>query len=102
MKNHLRAIQTDAEHISEDVRALKNDAVGLAEHLLVEVPRTQFNAKVESGKELYRSLRDKGSKATQTVDKKLHEHSYAAMAVTGGLGAFVGFLFARRCNFSRA
>ena len=101
MKKHTQAIRRDAEHLSGDVRELKDDVIELAEHLL-EVPRNQFIARVERGKELGRSLRDKGSKATQTIDQKLHEHSYSAMAVAGGLGAFVGFLFARRCNFSRA
>jgi ElaB/YqjD/DUF883 family membrane-anchored ribosome-binding protein len=101
MKKHTQAIRRDAEHLSGDVRELKDDALELAEHLL-EVPRNQFIARVERGKKLCRSLRDKGSKASHTVDQKLHEHSYSVMAVAGGLGALIGFLFARRCNFSRS
>lgn len=101
MKKHTQAIRRDAEHLSGDVRELKDDVIELADHLL-QVPRNQFIARVEHGKELCRSLRDKGSEATQTVNRKLHEHSYSAMAVVGGLGALVGFMLARRCKFNRA
>jgi ElaB/YqjD/DUF883 family membrane-anchored ribosome-binding protein len=43
-------------------------------------------------------VRDKAVRTAQAADEAVHEHPYKAIAIGAGVGAFIGFIVARRCS----
>jgi ElaB/YqjD/DUF883 family membrane-anchored ribosome-binding protein len=63
--------------------------------------RKRLAAALESGKEIYGSVRDKAVEGAKVADQTVRENPYQAIAIGVGVGALIGYLVASRCACSR-
>ena len=95
MNKHTKEESPDMSTLAEDARALMAVTADVAGEKVSEA-RKRLAAALESGKELYGRVRDKAVEGAKVADKAVHEHPYEAIGVAFGIGAFVGYLLARR------
>ena len=80
--------------LAEDAHALMSATADVAGEKVGEA-RKRLAAALERGKEVYGRVREKAVEGAKAAEEAVHEHPYQAIAV--GVGAFIGYLVARRC-----
>ena len=94
MDKKTQAISNKMGALAEDARALLVATTGVAEEKVGEA-RERFTAAVDGSKELYGRVREKAVETARVADETLREHPYQAIGFVVGIGALIGYLFAR-------
>jgi len=97
MNKHTQATINDPGSLAEDARALMAATADVAGEKVGEA-RNRLAAALERGKEIYGRVREKAVAGAKATDEAVHEHPYQAIAIGVGVGAILGYIFARRCS----
>src|SRR5688572_1925336 len=97
MNKQSQAIIKDVGRLAEDARALMAATADVAGEKVHEARKRLADA-LDSGKECYGRAREKAVESARAADRAVHEHPYQAIGIALGVGAFIGFLAARRCS----
>jgi len=97
MKKQMQSVRNDFGTLGDDARALIAATADVAGEKVGEARRRLADA-LESGKEIYGRVREQAVDGAKAADEVVHEHPYHAIAIGVGLGAFIGYLVARRCT----
>ena len=97
MNKHTQAHNNEKDTLAEDARALMTATADVAGEKVGEA-RNRLAAALERGKEIYGRVREKAVAGAKATDEAVHEHPYQAIAIGVGVGAILGYLFARRCS----
>jgi ElaB/YqjD/DUF883 family membrane-anchored ribosome-binding protein len=97
MNKHTHTINNDMGTLAEDARALMAATADVAGEKVGEA-RKRLTAALESAKNIASSVRDKAVEGAKATDEAVREHPYQAIGIALGVGAFIGFLAARRCS----
>ena len=97
MNKQTQATENDLSSLAEDARALMAATADVAGEKVGEA-RKRLAAALERGKEIYGRVRDKAVEGAKATDEAVHEHPYKAMGIALGVGAILGYVFARRCS----
>jgi ElaB/YqjD/DUF883 family membrane-anchored ribosome-binding protein len=97
MNKHTPATSNDMSSLAEDARALMAATADVAGEKVGEA-RNRLAAALERGKEIYGRVREKAVEGAKAADEAVHEHPYQAIAIGVGVGAILGYVFARRCS----
>jgi ElaB/YqjD/DUF883 family membrane-anchored ribosome-binding protein len=89
------ATGNDLSSLAEDARALMAATADVAGEKVGEA-RNRLAAALERGKEIYGRVREKAVEGAKATDEAVHEHPYQAIAIGVGVGAILGYVFARR------
>jgi ElaB/YqjD/DUF883 family membrane-anchored ribosome-binding protein len=100
MNKHTPAASHDIGSLAEDARALMAATADVAGEKVGEA-RNRLAAALERGKEIAGNIRDKAVAGAKVADQTVRENPYQAIAIGVGVGAVLGFLFARRCACKR-
>jgi ElaB/YqjD/DUF883 family membrane-anchored ribosome-binding protein len=91
------ASTNDLGTLAEDARALMAATADVVGEKVGEA-RKRLAAALENGKEIYGCVRDKAVEGAKATDQAVHAHPYQAIGIAVGVGAFLGYLVARRCS----
>jgi ElaB/YqjD/DUF883 family membrane-anchored ribosome-binding protein len=97
MNKHTPATSNDMGTLAEDARALMSATADVAGEKVGEA-RKRLAAALERGREIAGRVRDKAVEGAKAADEAVREHPYQSIAIGVGVGAILGFLFARRCS----
>jgi len=97
MNKHTTATSNDLSSLAEDARALMAATADVAGEKVGEA-RKRLAAALESAKAIAGRVRDKAVEGAKATDEAVHEHPYKAMGIALGVGAILGYIFARRCT----
>jgi ElaB/YqjD/DUF883 family membrane-anchored ribosome-binding protein len=97
MNKHTTPTINDPGSLAEDARALMAATADVAGEKIGEA-RNRLAAALERGKEIYGRVREKAVEGAKATDEAVHEHPYQAIAIGVGVGAILGYIFARRCS----
>lgn len=97
MSKQSHASENDLGSLAEDARALMAATADVAGDKVGEA-RKRLAAALESGKQIYGSVRDKAVEGAKAADKTVRENPYQAVAIALGVGAVIGYLAARKCS----
>ena len=97
MDKQTHATSSDMGTLAEDARALMSATADVAGEKVSEA-RKRLAAALERGKEIYGRVRVKAVEGAKAADEAVHEHPYQAIAIGVGVGAILGYIFARRCS----
>ena len=97
MNKHTQATSNDMGTLAEDARALMAATVDVAGEKVGEA-RKRLAAALERAKEIAGNVRDKAVAGAKATDEAVREHPYQAIGIAVGVGAILGFIFARRCS----
>jgi ElaB/YqjD/DUF883 family membrane-anchored ribosome-binding protein len=96
MKAQTQATGNDMAQLADDARALMAATADVAGEKVGEA-RQRLAAALDRGKEICGRVREKAVEGAKATDMAVHQHPYQAIGVGVGVGALVGYLFARRC-----
>ena len=96
MNKHTSATGNDMGSLAEDARALMAATADVAGEKVGEA-RKRLATALESAKEMAGRVRDKAVAGAKATDEAVREHPYQAIAIGVGVGAILGYVFARRC-----
>ena len=96
MKKYTQDLSNDMGRLADDARALVAATADVAGEKVGEA-RKRLACALDNAKALAGRVRDKAVEGAKAADEAVHEHPYQAIAIGVGLGAIIGFLFARRC-----
>jgi len=94
MDKKTQAISNKMGALAEDGRALLAATADVAGEKVGEA-RQRFTDAVDGSKELYGRVREKAAETARVADETLREHPYQAIGFVVGIGALIGYLFAR-------
>ena len=97
MDKQTQATSNDMGTLADDARALMAATADVAGEKVSEA-RQRLAAALDSAKEIAGRVRDKAVESAQAADEAVHEHPYQAIGIAFGIGAFIGYLAARRCS----
>ncbi|MFZ0826412.1 MAG: DUF883 family protein [Verrucomicrobiia bacterium] len=97
MNKHTPATSNDMGSLAEDARALMAATADVAGEKVGEA-RKRLATALESAKEMAGRVRDKAVAGAKATDEAVREHPYQAIAIGVGVGAILGYVFARRCS----
>ena len=97
MNKHTQETSNDMGSLAEDARALMAATADVAGEKVGEA-RKRLAAALESAKAIAARVRDKAVEGARATDEAVHEHPYKAMGIALGVGAILGYIFARRCT----
>ncbi|MGA2787456.1 MAG: DUF883 family protein [Verrucomicrobiota bacterium] len=97
MNKPTQATINDPGSLAEDARALMAATADVAGEKVGEA-RKRLAAALERGKEIAGCVRDKAVEGAKAADEAVREHPYQAIAIGVGVGAILGYIFARRCS----
>ena len=97
MNKQTQATGHDVGQLAEDARALMAATADVAGKKVGEA-RKRLAAALESAKAIAGRVRDKAVEGAKATDEAVHEHPYKAMGIALGVGAILGYIFARRCT----
>ena len=100
MNKETQAIRNDLGQLADDARALMAATADVAGDKVSEA-RQRLAAALERGKEIYGRVKEKAVEGAKAADEAVHEHPYQAIGIAFGVGAFIGYLVARRCSCNR-
>jgi ElaB/YqjD/DUF883 family membrane-anchored ribosome-binding protein len=100
MSKETQAISNDLGQLADDARALMTATADVAGEKVGDA-RKRLAAALDRAKQIGGYVRDKAVAGAETTDKAVREHPYQAIAIGVGVGAVLGFLFARQCSRNR-
>ena len=86
MKNHHSSHTTDLTTLAKDARELLTATVDIA------------GEKVGEARKRVASALERVKEGAQATDKAVRQHPYKTLAIAGGAGLLLGFLFASRSS----
>jgi ElaB/YqjD/DUF883 family membrane-anchored ribosome-binding protein len=95
MNKKKHAVSDAMDTLAEDARNLMTATTDVAEEKVGEA-RKRLATTLERGKEIYDNVRKNTVERANAFDEAAHKHPYKAIAI--GVGAFIGYLFARNAN----
>ena len=95
LAKHGQAISDDLAVLASDARGLVSATADVAGEKVVAA-RERLAAALDNSKELYSRAREKAVEGAKVADRAVRENPYQTMGIAFGLGALIGFLFARR------
>ncbi len=87
----------DWTSLAEEARALIAATAEVAGDQ-VEQARSRLTAALDQGRRLGERVREQAVESTEAAGAVVRAHPYQAIALGAGIGALVGYLFARRCT----
>ncbi len=87
----------DLGTLADDARALVAATADVAGEKVGEA-RERVAAALENAREIAARVRDRAVASAKAADQAVHESPYTAIAIGVGVGAIVGYLFARQCS----
>ena len=99
MEKQMHRDGNDMGTLTENARALMIATADVAGEKVGEA-RKRLAAALESGKELYGSVRDKTVEKAMAVDETVREHPYHTMGLAFAAGVLIGVLVTRRYSRS--
>ncbi len=100
MNKETHATHNDLGTLAEDAHALMTATADVAGEKVGEA-RKRLAAALERAKQIAANVRDKAVAGAKVADQTVRENPYQAVAIGVGVGALLGFLFARRLGRSR-
>jgi len=97
MSKHTQAINNDLGTLAEDARALMAATADVAGEKVGDARRRLAEA-LETGKELFGRVKDKGIEGVKATDQAVRDNPYQAIGIALGVGALIGYLVARQCS----
>ena len=97
MSKQTQAISNDMGQLAEDARALIAATADVAGEKVSEA-RKRLATALESGKEIYGRVREKAVEGVNATNEAVHEHPYQVIGIALAVGAFIGYVVARRCS----
>jgi ElaB/YqjD/DUF883 family membrane-anchored ribosome-binding protein len=97
MNKQTQAIGHDMERLAHDASALLAATADVAGEKVGEA-RKRLASVLDRGKDFYGLVREKAVEGSKAADMAVHENLYITVAVGIGVGALLGYLFARRCT----
>ncbi len=99
MNKHKHAVSHDTGTLAVDARALMAATADVAGEQVAGA-RKRLAAALENAREIAGRVRDRTDECAIVADEAVHEHPYKAIAVGVGVGALIGFFFARRGSYN--
>lgn len=87
--------QPETEQLIDDAQALLSATSHTAEGKVREA-RDRLSAALERARAAWGNVQDKAVAGAKATDQAIREHPYTAIGIAAGIGALVGFLWARR------
>jgi ElaB/YqjD/DUF883 family membrane-anchored ribosome-binding protein len=100
MSKHKEETANDLGTLAEDASALMAATADVAGEKVGEA-RKRLGVALDKAKEIAANVRDKAIQSAKATDEAVREHPYQAMIIALGVGAFIGYLAARRCSRDR-
>ena len=97
MNKHTQVHSNDFGSLAEDARALMAATADVAGEKVGDA-RKRLTAALERAKEIAGNVRDKAVAGAKVADQTVRENPYQAIAIGVGVGAILGYVFARRCS----
>jgi ElaB/YqjD/DUF883 family membrane-anchored ribosome-binding protein len=97
MNKHTQVHSNDIGSLAEDARALMAATADVAGEKVGDA-RKRLTAALERAKEIAGNVRDKAVAGAKVADQTVRENPYQAIAIGVGVGAILGYIFARRCS----
>jgi ElaB/YqjD/DUF883 family membrane-anchored ribosome-binding protein len=97
MNKHTQVHSNDIGSLAEDARALMAATADVAGEKVGDA-RKRLTAALERAKEIAGNVRDKAVAGAKVADQTVRENPYQAIAIGVGVGAILGYVFARRCS----
>jgi ElaB/YqjD/DUF883 family membrane-anchored ribosome-binding protein len=97
MNKQTQTVNEAVGTLVEDARNLMSATADVAGEKVGDA-RRRLAAALESGREIYGSVRAKAVEGATVADQTVRENPYQAIAVGVGVGAILGYLLARRCS----
>jgi ElaB/YqjD/DUF883 family membrane-anchored ribosome-binding protein len=85
----------DSEHLLEDAKELLAATAHVAEEKVVEA-RKRLTDAIERGREALENLQERAVATAKATDQVIRDNPYRSLGVALGVGALIGYLFARR------
>lgn len=95
MNQQTQAISRDLSQLAVDAHALLTATADVAGDKVADA-RKRLTAALERGNEMCEQVREKAMEGAKAADNVIHQHTYQAIAVGVGVGAFIGYLIARQ------
>jgi ElaB/YqjD/DUF883 family membrane-anchored ribosome-binding protein len=95
MNQQTQAISRDLSQLAIDAHALLSATADVAGDKVADA-RKRLTAALERGTEMCEEVREKAMEGAKAADSVIHHHTYQAIAVGVGVGAFIGYLIARQ------
>jgi ElaB/YqjD/DUF883 family membrane-anchored ribosome-binding protein len=87
--------QPETEQLIDDAQALLSATSHTAENKVREA-RERLASALEKARAAWGTVQDKAVAGAKVTDKAIRENPYKAIGIAAGVGALVGFLWARR------
>jgi ElaB/YqjD/DUF883 family membrane-anchored ribosome-binding protein len=100
MDKQTEATAHDMGSLAEDARALMAATADVAGEKVSEA-RKRLAAALERSREICGRVKEKALAGAKATDEAVHAHPYQAIGIAFGVGALIGYLFARRCSCNR-
>jgi ElaB/YqjD/DUF883 family membrane-anchored ribosome-binding protein len=97
MNKHTQVHSNDIGSLAEDARALMAATADVAGEKVGDA-RKRLTAALERAKEIAGNVREKAVAGAKVADQTVRENPYQAIAIGVGVGAILGYVFARRCS----
>jgi len=97
MNKQTQAINNDLGTLAEDARALMAATADVAGEKVGDA-RKRLAEALETSKELFGRVKDKGIEGVKATDQAVRENPYQAIGIALGVGALLGYLVARQCS----
>ena len=97
MNKQTQAISNEINHLTDSARELLSATAGVAEET-VEEARKHLAAALDHGKNMCDRVLEIEDEGVRSANEFLHQHPYESIAIGVGIGAFMGYLLARRCH----
>ena len=97
MNKQTQAINNDLGTLAEDARALMEATADVAGEKVGDA-RKRLAEALETGKEIFGRVKDKGIEGVKATDQAVRENPYQAIGIALGVGALLGYLVARQCS----
>ena len=96
MNKQTQAISNDMDILAEDARAFMAATADVAGDKVGEA-RKRLAAALETGKEIFGRVKDRGIEGVKAADEAVRDNPYQAIGIALGVGALIGYLVGRQC-----
>ena len=95
MSKETQTFNNDSGELADDAHALMTATADVGGEQVGQA-RKRLSAALDRARETAARIRDKAVESAKAADKAVHEHPYHAIVIGVGVGAIIGYLFARQ------